>query len=204
MRSRRVRKSPLAALGALALVVLSAPCLAAAPVLVDRIVALVDDRPLMLSEARALQVLRGLDEARAVEALVDEHLMEREAQRLPRTTPTAEEEERARASLEARLAASSAHGGPAPGEDTLRQVARRQLTILKYVEYRFRPQVRVGDEALRQAYAERWDGVPDPPTFESVAGELRERLERDDLDRRLEAWVVELRRGARVRRNTPR
>ena len=49
---------------------------------VERILAVVGDRPLMLSEVRLVQQLRGLERAPALEALVDEQLMLREASRL--------------------------------------------------------------------------------------------------------------------------
>jgi hypothetical protein len=58
-------------------------------------------------------------------------------------------------------------------------MARRQATILKYVDFRFRPQVRVTSEDAEE----------------------RARLEADDLDARIEAWVKDLRAGARIRYN---
>lgn len=180
---------------------LPAPAAAGTPVLLERVVALVDDRPLLLSEARVLQALQGLSEAAAVEALVDETLMDREAQRLPRTAPTPEEERSAQESLLRRLEAAGLAGEAAPGADAIRRVARRQLVVLKYVEYRFRPQVRVSDEAVREAYQARHGAEAAPPALEEAAAGLRAELERQDLDRRLEAWIAELRSAARVRRN---
>src|SRR5438876_629259 len=64
---------------------LLAGCLsaAAAPAeVVERILAVVDSRPLMLSEVRLVEQLRGLGRPAALEALVDEQLMLREASRL--------------------------------------------------------------------------------------------------------------------------
>lgn len=184
--------------------VLPAPAAAGAPVLVERVVAVVDDRPLLLSEARVLQALQGMSEDAAVEALVGETLMDREAQRLPRTAPTPEEERSARESLLRRLETAGLAADAVPGGDALRRVARRQLVVLKYVEYRFRPQVRVSDEAVRQAYEARHGAEAAPPALEAVEAELRAGLEREDLDRRLEAWIAELRSGARIRRNPRR
>jgi hypothetical protein len=81
---------------------------------------------------------------------------------------TPDEETRALESLRVRGGAALA----ALPEGDLRQIARRQATIVKYVEFRFRPQVRV-----------------------------EERLAEEDLRQRIEAWVKELRRGADVRYN---
>ena len=155
------------------LAVLAAP---AAPRIVDRILAVVDARPILLSELRLAQRVTGEAEPRAaLEALVDEHLMFADASRLPQAALTEEEEAAAVASLSARLGAFT--GDP----DAVRRMARRQATILKYVDFRFRPQVRTTAE--------------DP--------EEKARLEAEDLDARIEAWVKDLRAAAAVRYNAP-
>lgn len=159
-------------------VALATPGLAASaagpPRVVERVLAVVDARPLLLSELRVAQQIRHReDEVAALEDLIDEHLMFAEAIRLPQAALTADEEAAALASL-------SARGPEALGdEDALRRMARRQATILKYVDFRFRPQVRVS--------------VEDP--------EDKKRLEAAELDARIEAWVKELRAAADVRYN---
>jgi len=164
MRSRgsRLRRSSFLAGVALAAVA------GAEPVLVERILAVVDGRPVLLSEVRVVEQLTGQERGSALEALIDERLMFREASRLPQAALSPDEETRALESLRARGGAALA-GLPEPD---LRQIARRQATILKYVEFRFRPQVRV-----------------------------EEQLAEEDLRQRIEAWVKELRRGADVRYN---
>ena len=141
------------------------------PRIVERVLAVVDARPVLLSELLvARQVRPETDEAGALEALIDEHLMFAEAIRLPQAALTEAEEAAAVASI------------PTPGiadADALRRMARRQATILKYVDFRFRPQVRITSEDAEE----------------------RARLEADDLDARIEAWVKELRAGARIRYN---
>ena len=159
---------------------------------VERIVAVVDGRPLLLSDVRELQAVRALSEDVALEAAIDERLMYQEASRLSQAEVLAEEELRA---LEQLLAERPALGTlvPLPG---LRRVVRRQIAILKYVEFRFRPQLRVSDEEVRAAFE------ADPLAGSSWAAEkekVRERLERRALDERVEAWVRELRARADVR-----
>jgi hypothetical protein len=148
----------------------------AGPVLVERILAVVEGRPVMLSEVRLMEQVAGRDAAATLEALIDERLMFREAARLPQAALLPEEEDRALASLRARAPEATA-GVP---ERDLRPIARRQATIVKYVEFRFRPQVRVDEDA--------------PPN------EADQRAEQD-LQQRIEAWVKELRAGADVRYN---
>lgn len=161
---------------------------------IERIVAVVDGRPLLLSEVRLLQQVRGDSEEMARAALVDEWLMFAEAARLPQLAPTPEEEARALQSLELR-----APGPTPPAEADLRRLARRQATLVKYVDFRFRPQVRVDDAAVAALYATEFPAGT-PPLAE-VAETLRARLTERDLDRRIEEWIKELRAAADIRYN---
>ncbi len=86
-------------------------------------------------------------------------------------------------------------------EGQLRRLARRQATILKYIAARFRPQVRVGPEAVRALYDREYASLAEPPAFEEVAPALERRLVDQVLDERIEAWVRELRASSRVRYN---
>jgi hypothetical protein len=120
--------------------------------------------------------------------------MYREAARLPQAAVSAEEEERALESLRA-----SVHPDTADESHQLRLVARRQVAILKYVEFRFRPQVRVSEEAVRAAY----EAAPGGQGFDEAAPGLRARLAEEDLTRRIEEWVRELRQEVEIRYNVP-
>jgi hypothetical protein len=159
---------------------------------IERIVAVVDGRPLLLSDVRAVERVRGLAEEAALEALVDERLMYREASRLPQAEVLAEEEQRAMAEL---LERRPELGDSLSAAD-LRRLVGRQLAILKYVEFRFRPQLRVSDQEVRAAFE------ADPSagdSWEAAKQDVRERLERRALDERVESWVRELRGRADVR-----
>jgi len=186
---------------ALVLAVALAPAPAASPAppaageILERILAVVDERPLLLSDVRALSAVRGLAEGKALEAAIDERLMHVEAARLPQADVPAEEEDRALALL---LETHPALRDEVPEPD-LRRLLRRQLAILKYVEFRFRPQVRVSDEEVRKAWEEEQAGRPAGPALEDEQEAIRERLERQALDERIEAWVKELRARADVR-----
>jgi hypothetical protein len=159
---------------------------------VERIVAVVDGRPLLLSDVRAVERVRGLAEEAALEALVDERLMHREASRLPQAEVLAEEEQRATQEL---LERRPELGDSVSAAD-LRRLVGRQIAILKYVEFRFRPQLRVSDQEVRAAFE------ADPSagdSWEAAKQGVRERLERRALDERVEAWLRELRGRADVR-----
>ena len=161
---------------------------------VERILAVVDGRPVLLSEVELFAKVRGQDAGPALEGLIDEQLMYREASRLPQAALTPAEEQRAFESLLARLPPASADEA-----EPLRRLARRQAAILKYVDFRFRPQVRVSEEAVREAYEAA--GHEGGATFEEAAPALRARLAEEDLSRRIEEWVKELRQAAEIRYN---
>jgi hypothetical protein len=163
--------------------------------IVERVVAVVDERPLLLSDVRAQQAVSGLAEEAALEAAIDERLMYAEAARIPQAEVPPEEEDRALALLlETRPALRSEVEEPG-----LRRLLCRQLAILKYVEFRFRPQVRVSDDEVRRAWEEEQAGNPAGPALEDEQEAIRARLERRALDDRVEAWVKELRARADVR-----
>ena len=162
---------------------------------VERIVAVVEGRPLLWSDVRALAVVRGLAEEPAREAAIDERLMHVEAARLPQADVSPEEDDRALALLVAKRPALRGE----VREPDLRRLLRRQIAILKYGEFRFRPQVRVRDAEVRKAWDDEQAGRAAGTAVEDEEEPLRARLERRALDERIEAWVRELRQRADVR-----
>jgi len=156
------------------------------PRLLDRILAVIDGRPLLLSEVELVERLRGLPRERALEQAIDERLMFEQAVRLPQTAPSAEESERAQAALREQLGAGSAPADP----EALEELARRQATILKYIDFRFRPLVRA-ERATRPG-----SGASDAASGDTASGE-------EELQARIEEWVQELRGEATIRYNPP-
>jgi len=157
---------------------------------IERILAVVDDRPLFLSEVRLVEAVRGLDREAATEAAIDERLMYAEAARLPQADVT---EEETSAALE-RLLESRPELREDRARVELRRLVRRQATIVKYVEFRFRPQVRVSPEEATEAVE---DEARERAEDQTAA--VRESLERRALDERIEEWVRDLRSRADVR-----
>jgi hypothetical protein len=153
------------------------------------VVAVVDERPVLLSEVHLLQAVKGLGEDEARRGLVDELLMQREAARLPGTRPEPEVVARAVEQLRSRAPR-------VPGRE-LERLARRQLAILAYVEQRFRPLVRVEEAAVGAAVDLQWPEPAERPEDADVL--LRVRLEDEQLGHLVEEWVAELRDAAVVR-----
>jgi hypothetical protein len=138
-----------------------------------------------------------METSASIDALIDERLMYREASRLPGAAASAAEEAAAEANLRAEKPEAAAHLRSVD----LRALLRRQIVILRYIELRFRPQVRIGEEVVREAYDAEYAGQATAPAYAEVAPEIEERLVRRDLDARIEAWVRELRSGAEIRYN---
>lgn len=163
--------------------------------LVERVLAVVDGRPLLLSDARAMALVRGVSLGEALELLIDETLMYEQASQTPQAVVASTEEQAVLADLLQRyplLATGSTKGA-------LSRLLRRQLAILKYVDFRFAPQVRPTEEELQGAYASEYGARPEAPALETVAEALRARLARQKIDARVEAWSKELRFEAVVR-----
>ena len=160
---------------------------------VERILAVVENVPILLSEVALVERLRGVERAAALEAVIDERLMFREASRLAQTPLAAEEEERAFQSLRT-------NAGVGFDDDELRRLARRQAAIVRYIDFRFGAQIRVDDETVRREWEERRpQGAAELGADE--ADRIRQRLAAKVLDERIEAWVRELRAAAEVRYN---
>jgi hypothetical protein len=171
MRSESARRARLLAAFLLAL----GPSRPASPAeVIEAILAVVQERPILLSEVRVVQEVRDLARAPALQALIDERLMFEQAARLPQSAVTDVEVDRGVAGL---LASKPTLAGRVAEAD-LRRLVRRQAAILKFVEFRFRPQVRVADD---------------------LPAEERDAEVRRALDERIEAWVKELRAGAEIR-----
>ena len=164
---------------------------------IERTMAFVHKRPVLLSDVELTRTLLKLDEAEAVERTIDEFLMFDEASRLITQSPAEEVVVRGRQDLQAKA-------GPGFSFAALRRKALVQLAIANYIDLRLRPQVRVEDAEVRRVFNERVVNDPEPPPFNLVADAIRESLEQRSLDQKIEEWVASLRRREEVRRVTPR
>lgn len=179
------------ALAGLLLLVLSS--LVAAGTLVEKTVAFVNKRPVLLSDVQLTQALLNLDAAQALERSIDESLMYEEAARLVREKPGEE-------AISAAVASLREKAGTGFGEPALRRKALVQLAIAGYIDLRLRPLVRVEDAEVRKVFNEKLGQDTEAPLFSEVAPAIREALESRALDARIEEWVADLRARADIRR----
>ncbi len=187
------------------------------PVLVDRIVAVVDEDPILLSEVEEVIGL-GLaarrpgegDDAlreRVVDGLIEQRLRFHEVDRSGfQQVPLSEIEARVdeiaatfadRETFQRRLAELGM------SEEEVRQLVARQLAVLTYVTERLGARVFVGFEDIRAHYRETLvpdleaRGEPVPP-LDDVREAIRAVLHEQRLNQELERWTEELRLEADV------
>lgn len=185
--------------------------------LVDRVVALVDEDPILLSDLeRALALgyvpfvpadAEAVRRRRALDALIEWRLRLHEIARFGFEQAPLDEVERQLERLRARWPSDAAWRAELERlgleEAQVRQILARQLAVLEYVEQRLGPRVFVNAEEIQQHYEQ--DVVPrlrergDPvPSIEEVREAIRAVLRERKLDAEIERWTGELRREADV------
>ncbi|GMR23614.1 MAG: hypothetical protein BMS9Abin37_2057 [Acidobacteriota bacterium] len=201
----------LAAAFAFLLVVASAQA-SAEPEVVDRIVAIIDRDVIMLSEAEQamwLVELRTDEEAGmrdVVERLIEARLIEREVARftdaaVPDLLVEAQVE-RVRASFPSEEALDAMLSSRGLSEDELRSEMRRQLTVNRYLERRFRALTFVTDDDIQNYFSEEvLPELPDErrPTLEEI-DQIRRILEEQRFNERVNQWIDGLKERSRIRR----
>lgn len=186
-------------------------------VLVDRIVAVVDEEPIFLSDVRQAIALGQFDprpgedpeelRRRVLDALIDQRLELHEVERYDAGQVPVEEVERQVATLRARFEDEGAWQGWLSelglDEAGVRYLVRRQLRVLAYVDERLGPRVFIDLDDIRAYYAGELKtemerrGEPLPPIAEVREG-IRALLRERRLNEEVRAWVRELRLKADV------
>lgn len=191
-----------------------------APVLVDRVVAVVDEDPILDSDiarvlrlgllaARAGESIAG-QRRRALDLLVEQRLRLHEIDRFGFEGAALASLDRQLEQTRSRFPSEEAYRAELVrlglDETALRQLLARQLAVLEYVEERLGPRVFVSvddighyyNEELVPALRKNGASVADLPTLdsvrESIRAVLRERRLNDEIDR----WTADLRSRADV------
>ena len=177
---------------------------------VDRVLAVVNGEPITYSEVlEAIALMPGATPAptleEALERLIDARLMEHEARRYLQEPPSEEESEATLRALMDRFATPEDYRATlrrlGVAEDYLRKRIQRELIVDRYVDRRFRPLVQVAQREVEEYY--RTVLLPDldagsPASLVEVESLIRNILEQRDLNRRISAWVDELKSTARI------
>jgi hypothetical protein len=186
-------------------------------VLQDRVLAVVDEDPILASDVERVIKL-GLEQAapnenesqfrrRVLDGLIEQRLRFHEIDRFGfEQVPVAEIERnvaqiRSRFPDEASFQRALKDVGLDPKK--LRQLVARQLLVLTYVDERLGPRVFVSLEDINRHYREvlapemRRRGQPVPP-IDDVREDIREVLKQQKLTQEMEKWTQELRDQADV------
>src|SRR5262249_39163743 len=87
-------------------------------------------------------------------------------------------------------------------EDQLKRQLLWQLTVLRFIDQRFRPGVLVTDEDVAAYYnehrAELQTSDPQGNSLEALTPKIRETLTAQRIDQAFEEWLKETRRGTRI------
>jgi hypothetical protein len=211
---------PLRLLGALLLATsLALPARTGAePTTVDRLLASVDEDPILLSDLeRALEL--GLVEGarseesptalhrRLLEELIDQRLRFHEVDRYGLSQIDVEAIRQATEQIRSRFADEATYQAHLAvlglNEDAVTQLVARQLAVWAYVDTRLAARVLVGLEEIRGYYEGELvpklevDGAPVPP-LEEVRETIRELLRQRRLNEELARWTDELEAKADV------
>jgi len=185
-------------------------------VLKDRIVAVVDEDPILVSDLdRAIALgfsQRRAGEAepafrrRALEELIADRLRFHEIDRFGFEVPVSEIDEhveaiRARFGSDAEFHKTLASLGLS--REAVRQMVARQLLVTTYVEERLGPKVFIDAESINRHY--RAVLTPqmkrlgkNPPPLEAVRDDIRKALSAERLNQEIETWTRELKAKADI------
>lgn len=186
-------------------------------ILADRIVAVVDEDPILLSDVRRLVALGlaervdGESEAqlhrRVLDGLIDQRLRLHEIERYD-FSPIPESEidrqvERIRADFDDPRELRRRLESLGLDDAGLALLVARQLKVLLYVEKRLGPRVFIRAEDVRAYYeevlkAEMARRGLEPPPLDEVRERIRGILRERELNREIDAWTEELRLEADV------
>ena len=78
------------------------------------------------------------------------------------------------------------------------------MTLLRFIDLRFRPEVQVQESEVKQYYETvylpdlRKKGVTPVPSFEDAQDDCEEALTTQRVDKRVDAWLAEARGRARI------
>jgi hypothetical protein len=185
--------------------------------LVDRVVALVDEEAILLSDVERVIALHLVDERpeespaalreRVLDRLVEQRLRFHAADRFGFVDVSVErieeEVERIAGSFDSRQEFLDRLRSVGLSEGELRQLVARQLMVLNFVDQRLGARVFVSLDDIRTYYDDeltprlRQQGET-PPPLEEVREEIRALLKERRLNEEIERWTEELRREADV------
>lgn len=194
-------------------------CLAGRAETIDRIAVTLDQSVIAVSEiVEHVRVAAFLDQkppvftaeslSAAAGRLVEQHLIRREMAIANYGSPSADSVAKLVDSIVARFESKNAYerslAEAALDEATLREHLQWQLTVIRFVDLRFRPAVRFTEEEIESfyngAFSEEWkrNSTVPLPSLDAVHDTVEQRLTAREVDRALEKWIEQARAQASI------
>jgi hypothetical protein len=180
---------------------------------VDRIVAHVEDDIILLSEQRELAAYQQLVDGQAepddklLSELIEQWVVNNEATQAHFPQPAASEVDREVGRIENSFPSPQAYAQRLTElgltADAVRRMVTRQIYLARYLDYKFRPEVQVDDDAVAKYYNEQLapqlkaKGQTAPP-MDAVADEIREVLTQKGINDRAATWFDETKSRLRI------
>ena len=185
--------------------------------LVDRVVAVVDEDPILLSDVERALALearppqegesRAARERQALDGLIEQMLRQHEIARFGYEDAPLGEVDRQLTAVRSRFPDDAAWRAELArlglDENQVRSLLAHQLSVLRFVEERLGPRVFVSVDDIRAHYDQRLvpelraKGEPVPP-IEQVRESIRAVLKQERLNAEIDRWTAELRANADV------
>jgi len=203
---------PLTSLAAVALLLVATPCLAA-PQLLDRMVARVENDIVLLSDVRELSRYQQFVDGKAesdkeiLERLIDQWIVRNEAKAALFPQPSEEDVDRSLRRLKRSFSSPEAFEerkkqSGLTDEDILHML-KSQSYFSNYLDTRFRPSIQIDEPAIEDYYKTRV--VPraesrgqTPPTIEAAHDFIQEALVQRAINVQADKWLKESRTRVRV------
>lgn len=208
-----MRKGNWVALAVVAMALASIP--ARAQEVVDRIVARIGSDVITQSDLTELGRFQQLLDGKAqntsnrLRELAEQWIVAHEASLSGFTKPTTQDVDKACADLAAHFGSAKTFQSRlkqlALSENDVRRLLGRQLFLTRYIDYRFRPEVQVGEEQVQAYYQKTL--VPElhqkgqsAPPLNRVEDQLRELLVQQGINRRAVQWLDRMEERWKVER----
>lgn len=169
--------------------------------IIDRIMAVVENRIITLSDLRGERTIRTVlgepaseDDSILLRELIERTLIMNQLNEFPGVEIADQEIDGVMRQIP---------GGHTVPQSTLREAIRMRLRIAEFVDVRFRQFIRVTEEDSRKYYEEIF--VPEVrarggavPSLEDVAVEIRKNVVEEKLDHDIDIWLESVRRRSSV------
>lgn len=180
---------------------------------VDRIVARIDNDIITLSQMEELAAYQKLVDGQAkpqkqlLNELIEQWVVNNEASEARFPQPAKSEVDREAGRIRSRFASPQAYAQRLAElgltADSVRRTIARQIYLERYLDYKFRPAVQVDDKAIDNYY--RHQLVPalrakgqEVPAVDAVSDQIRELLVQKGINERAASWIKETRSRLKI------